>query len=314
MRSESIESVERVSFHGRTVLLATDGSPSAKSATCFTDSLAAELHARVQVVVVLDIRRAPMPAPLDTAVQLAGEAVGPGVHAEQEDAVRRGLSATLGHDVNWDVRMALGAPAEAISREARRVDAALIVMGLRHHGRIVRVLNDETTLNVIRTAPCPVLGVAPGMESLPTRIVAAMDFSVASFSAAAVARALMPSGGMLTLAYVPSLVAPPAEDGEGMIHSLGVQAGFDRARKSLDGGVKVDQVIIHHQSRAPVAELLLECAENTSASLIAAGTARPSRVDRWLLGSVSTDLIRDGRCSVLVVPPDGKRREAGSPE
>jgi nucleotide-binding universal stress UspA family protein len=37
--------------------------------------------------------------------------------------------------------------------------------------------------------------------------------------------------------------------------------------------------------------------------LIAAGSARPSRVDRWLLGSVSTDLIRDGRCSVLVVPP-----------
>lgn len=304
------ESMERISFSGRTVLLATDGSPSAKSASLFTDMLAAQLHVRVQVVVVLDLRRAPMPAPLDVAMQLAGEAVGPGVHAEQEQAVRRGLAATIGHDVDWDVRMALGGPAEAIAREARRVDAALIVMGLRHHGRSARLLNDETTLNVIRTAPCPVLGVASGMESLPTKVLAAMDFSAASFSAAAFARALMPPGGMLTLAYVPPLLTYPPEDGEGMIHSLGVQAGFDRARKSLDGEVKVDQVIIHHESRAPVAELLLECADNSSASLIAAGTARPSRVDRWLLGSVSTDLIRDGRCSVLVVPPSGSRREA----
>lgn len=307
----SNDSIERHSINGRTVLLATDGSASARSATCFTDTLATELHARVQVVVVLDIRRAPMPAPLDLAMQLAGEAVGPGVHAEQEDAVRRGLSATLGHDVAWDVRMALGAPAEAISREARRVDAALIVMGLRHHGRAARVLNDETTLNVIRTAPCPVLGVASGMEALPNKVLAAMDFSVASFSAAAVARELMPAGGVLTLAYVPPLLTYPSEDGEGMIHALGVQAGFDRAKRSLNGGVKVDQVIIHHESRAPVAELILECADSSSATLIAAGTARPSRVDRWLLGSVSTDLIRDGRCSVLVVPPNGARRDAG---
>ena len=56
-----------------------------------------------------------------------------------------------------------------------------------------------------------------------------------------------------------------------------------------------------------IAELLLECADAASIELIAAGSGRPSRVDRWLLGSVSTDLIRDGRYSVLVVPPPRKR-------
>jgi len=301
------DSIERHSFNGRTILLATDGSPSARSATCFADTMASKLNARVQAIVVLDIRMAPMPAPLDLAVQLAGDAAGQGVHAEQEAAVRRGFAATLGHDVDWKVQMALGTPAEAISREARRIDASLIVMGLRHHGRAARVLNDETTLNVIRTAPCPVLGVADGEETLPTRVLAALDFSVASFSAAAVARALMPPGSVLTLAYVPPLIAYPDEDGEGVIHSLGVQAGFDRARRSLDGDVQVNQVIIHHELRRPASELLLECADSSSASLIAAGTARPSRVDRWLLGSVSTDLVRDGRCSVLVVPPHRSR-------
>ena len=299
----SSESMQRHSFDGRTILLATDGSPGSTSATCFADTLANQLHGRVKVIVVLDTRSAPMPGPIGFAVQVAGDVIGPGVHAEQEQAVRRGLARTLGHDVDWGVRMALGSPAEAISREARRIEASLIVMGLRHHGRAARMLNDETTLNVIRTAPSPVLGVAAGQEVLPQKVLAAIDFSVASFSAAAVARSLMPDGGTLTLAYVPPLITYPEEDGEGMIHSLGVQAGFDRAKRMLDGSVNVSQVIIHHESRATVADLLLECADSASAALIAAGTARPSRVDRWLLGSVSTDLVRDGRCSVLVVPP-----------
>ncbi|HEX5973411.1 MAG TPA: universal stress protein, partial [Gemmatimonadaceae bacterium] len=56
-----------------------------------------------------------------------------------------------------------------------------------------------------------------------------------------------------------------------------------------------------------IAELLVEYADTTSADLIAAGSARLSRVDRWMLGSVSTDLVRDGRYSVLVVPPAGRR-------
>ena len=44
--------------------------------------------------------------------------------------------------------------------------------------------------------------------------------------------------------------------------------------------------------------------QGISAEMIASGSARLARVDRWLLGSVSTDLVRDGRRSVLVVPPD----------
>jgi nucleotide-binding universal stress UspA family protein len=294
-------------FAGSAVLLGTDGSSSAAPATRLAQLLATERRMRVHTLVALDMRRAAIPPPLDIALQLADEVVGPGVHAEQEAAVRRGLAATLGHEVDWPVRMSVGTPAVAIVREARRVNAAMIIMGLRRHTRADRVLNDETTLNVIRTASCPVLGVAPNLERLPRRVLVAMDFTSASYAAAAVARGLMPDGGVMTLAYVPPLVMYPADDGEGVIHRLGVQAGFERARRELEGGgVTVEDVVLHHELRRPVSELLLECAEASSADLIAAGSARPSRVDRWLLGSVSTDLVRDGRCSVLVVPPVAK--------
>lgn len=295
---------------GRPVLLATDGSPASAGATHVLRAMAVELNARPHTLVVLDTRGAPIPPPLDAAIQLADATVGPGSHAEQEAAVRRGLAATLGHEVDWPVRMGVGTPAAAIVREALRIDAAMIVMGLRRHGRTDRVLNDETTLNVIRTAPCPVFGVAPELRNLPKCVLAAIDFSNASLSAASVARGLVPRDGRLVLAYVPPLAMYPPDDGEGVVHSLGVQAGFERATRDLGSDrLTIDSVVLHHELKRQVSDLLLEYADTTSAEVIAAGSARLSRVDRWMLGSVSTDLVRDGRYSVLVVPPGGTRRQ-----
>jgi nucleotide-binding universal stress UspA family protein len=292
------------SLSGRPVLLATDGAPASAGATHVTHALATELQARPHTLVVIDTRGAPIPPPLDAAIQLASEVVGPGVHAEQAEAVHRGLAATLGQSVDWPVRMAVGTPAAAIVREASRIDAAMIVMGLRRHSRADRVLNDETTLNVVRTAPCPVFGVVPELRHLPKRILAAIDFSTASLEAASAARSLLPPSGRLILAYVSPLILYPPDDGEGVIHALGVQAGFDRASRELGaGGLTVDTVVLHHELKQQVSDLLIEQADATSADVIAAGSARLSRVDRWLLGSVSTDLIRGGRHSMLVVPP-----------
>lgn len=293
---------------GQPVLLATDGSPASAGATFVTEVLEAELHVRAHTVVVLDSRGAPIPPPLDAAIEIADAVVGPGVHAEQERAVRRGLASTLGRDVDWPVRMGLGTPAAAIVREASRINAAMIVMGLRRHSRAQRMLNDETTLNVIRTAPCPVFGVVPEQRRLPERVLAAIDFSSASLAAASVARALVPHGGRLVLAYVPPLAMYPPDDGEGVIHELGVQAGFERSRRELAAeSITVDTVVLHRELKRQVSDLLIEYAGTTSADLIAVGSARLSRVDRWMLGSVSTDLVRDGRCCVLVVPPGGGR-------
>jgi nucleotide-binding universal stress UspA family protein len=48
---------------------------------------------------------------------------------------------------------------------------------------------------------------------------------------------------------------------------------------------------------------LLECADEANCDLITAGSVQHSRVDRWMVGSVSTEMVRDGRRSVLIVPP-----------
>ena len=63
--------------------------------------------------------------------------------------------------------------------------------------------------------------------------------------------------------------------------------------------VRVECVVRHGLT----ARELLACAEESRSDLIAVGSLRHERLERWILGSVTTEVIRDGRCSVLVIPP-----------
>ena len=291
---------------GRPVLLATDGSPASIAAARVASDLARVHQADVHVVSVMDTRSAPMPPPLDMAIGIADAVAGAGIHAEQLAEVRANLETALGERVSWKIRTVLGTPAQAIVREARRLSSALVVIGLRRHGRMDRALHDETTLEVMRRAGSPVLGVAAGATGLPRRVLAAVDFSRASLAAARAARSLM-DGGTIVLAYAPPLAIDTPDDGEAVIHRLGVQAGFAQLRAKLAGdGVTIDDVVLHRAEPSPISTLVLEYADGASCDLITAGSARRGRMERWLIGSVSTELVRDGRRSVLVVPPPVK--------
>ncbi len=294
---------------GRAIVLATDGSEASIAASRIALALETTRRAVIHVVHVIDTRAAAVPPPLDLMVGIADAAAGPTIHAEQEADVRATLAKALGTTVQWPVRIMLGTPAEAIVREARRVDAVLVVLGLRKHGRVDRVLHDETALNVMRAAPAAVLGVVAGSTGLPSHILAATDFSESSFIAARAAHSIAAERATMTLAYVSPLTAFLADDGERTIHDLGVDAAFAQTIRDLGvDGVTYDHVVIHRDEPANAADLLLEAADIANADLIAAGSARHGRLDRLMLGSVSADLVRDGRRSVLIVPPRGSRR------
>ena len=289
---------------GRSVLLASDGSPPSLAAANVARDLATRHHAIVHVVSVMDTRGAPIPPPLDLAIAVADASIGDAIHSEQVAAVRATLETALGEAVPWDVRVTIGTPARAIAHDARRLKASLIVVGLRRHGRLDRAMHDETTLEVMRHASCPVLGVAEGASGLPRKALAAVDFSLASLAAARAAHAVLADRGAIVLAYVPPVTFDLPDDGEAVIHRLGVDAAFDRCTTELaEDGVATDSVVLHREQTAPIAALLLEYADGAKCDLITAGSGRRGRLDRWMLGSVSTELVRDGRHSVLVAPP-----------
>lgn len=289
---------------GRVVLLATDGSPAAEAATHVAHALSMERGARIHVASVVDTGSAPIPPPLDIAFAMGDAAIGPKVHEDQARDVRAMIAKTTGQPCSWPVHVMLGTPGGAIAGTAARVGAALIVLGLRRHGRLDRVVHDETVLNVMRAAKCPVLGVTEQLSRLPVRALAALDFSQSSQEAARVAASLVGAAGTVVLAYAPPITGYLPGDGELTIHELGVQAGLDQVSSALKASVAaVDRIVLHHQTPRPASELLLEYAEEMRADLIVAGSARHSRLDQWMLGSVSTELVRAGTTSVLIVPP-----------
>ena len=144
-------------------------------------------------------------------------------------------------------------------------------------------------------------------------MLVALDFSATSQEAARAACGVLGAKASVVLAYVPPLMGSLPTDGESVIHELGVRAGFEIAASELEGPeVSVDHVVLRHELSHSVADLLLEYADGAHVDLIAAGSARHNRVERWMLGSVSKDLVRDGQRSVLIVPPREVPEQAGN--
>jgi nucleotide-binding universal stress UspA family protein len=292
-----------VRLHGRKIVLAVDDSPAATSAIHVAAALASECGVAVQAVDVIDYGTAPIMPLLDASRGFADFGIGPEVQAEREVQLRKRLEATVGRQPDWESCVVLGSPAGALTGQAREVDAAIIVMGLRAHGHVDRALHDETTLNVIRHATCPVLAVTAGMTTLPRRILVAIDFSPNSIEAARSAVSIAPRGAHVNLVYAPASLPRMPEDGEGVVHDLGVKTAFEQLVASLaTGEISISHVVLHRELGKGTAQVLLEYASDIGADLIATGCVGRSIIQRMLVGSVSTDLVRQGRFSMLVAP------------
>jgi nucleotide-binding universal stress UspA family protein len=292
----------RLEFSGRVVLLATDGAEGSAGALHVALALADEHAAVIHVVHVVDTRAAPIPGPLDLLVALGDELTGPAVHEEQVRELRAALSLQVGRDIDWPVAFLIGNPASTIVNEARRIGAALIVVGLRRHGKVDRAINDETAHRVMQHAECPVLGIVPATTALPTHVLVALDFSRTSLLAAHAARAVAGHDARVSLVYVAPPTIALSDDGEVMLHKLGLEAAFARTLVDLADDIRFDHVVLHREPPRDPAEIVLEYAETIGSDLIAAGSARHGRIERWFLGSVSSAIVHDGRRSVLIVP------------
>lgn len=289
---------------GKTVLLAADGSEEAAAATRFALALASTHRARIHALSVLDSRATPATPALEVAMAMDDVVADAQDDDAGEESIVRTIFNVLGYHVEWPVRYAVGAPADAIAREAEHERAALVVAGLRPPVAIERALHIETMVRVMRTVACPVLVVPRSMSGLPARALAAIDFGRASLEAARCARSLLRPGGTLVLAYVAPMSYHGAEDGESLIHEAGVQARFASAVDELRGDdVEIEWVELRERTDASVARVLLDYATSEGIPLVAAGNARHGRLDRWLFGSVATDLVHEARCALLVVPP-----------
>lgn len=213
----------------------------------------------------------------------------------------RDLLHSTGADSDWSREVLVGRPARVIAEVAGSRGADLLIVGRRHHG-LERIVGGETTLQVMRVSSVPVLAVGSRIGAIDS-VVVATDFSAASERAARAAINLMSGSGTLYLAYV----EPPVDllpDGfsrpDDRRHPGDVVAWFRKMTAELDAprGIVVEPVLLNGK---PV-PAILEFAERTGVQLIAAGSHGHTRLERFLLGSVSTGLVRNASVGVLVTP------------
>lgn len=280
------------------IVAAVDGSPESVAALNSAAAIARRRRCALHAVTVLS----PFPT----------YHINPGSHESSEhveqlrialkDSELRIIMNAIESPDDWTHEVVVGRPARQLTMIAERRGSDLIVMGRREHGVMDRVLGSETTLQVMRTSSVPVLGLSTEIQTV-RRVVVATDFSDTSERAAELACDLLSGSGTIYLAHVESSVTTAGETiTEGEHRYPGdVVVWFRRLMDKLPSraGVLVEPVVLNGNAVSTITEF----AERVGADLIAAGSHGRNRLERFLLGSVSTGLVRDARCGVLIAPP-----------
>jgi nucleotide-binding universal stress UspA family protein len=191
---------------------------------------------------------------------------------------------------DWTHEVRMGRPARELTLSAEHRGADLLVVGRHQHGAVDRVLGGETVLQIMRMSAIPVLAVDSDLET-PRTVVCAMDFSPSSILAAKTALQLMNGSGTLYIVFVESNRFP----GDPVTRFRRVIEG-DLADRS---GIHVEPVVLNGRPASAV----IQFAERVGADLVCAGSHGHGRVERFLLGSVSTGIVLNVDRAVMVVPP-----------
>ncbi len=203
----------------------------------------------------------------------------------------------------WTHEVVMGRPSREITLIAEQRGADLLVIGRPDHGAIDRVLGGETTLQIMRRSSIPVLAVDADLE-IPRTAVAAVDFSPSSIRAVNQTLALMNGSGSLYLVFVqpPDVLAasefPPPTDTRGP-NDAGEQFRSMMSKLGSHPGILKEPVILSGRPASAVVQF----AERVGADVIAAGSHGHGRLERFLIGSVSSGIVRNANCAVMIVPP-----------
>lgn len=294
----TVKSRPSVAAHASRIVVATDGRPESFGALRVAAALGQRPGTSVTVVAVVtpfphglsSIARPDRPVVIDEATR-----------REMQERVETHLRDLPGAQ-EWPVETIVGWPPDAINAAAQRYGATLIVLGIGRHGPMDRLFGTETAIAVMRHATLPVLAVAPTARGLPQRVLAAMDFTDASTAAAELALGLMAGDGTLTLAHASSFTGREhALGGLADLYRTGAQTKLDAAQRRFQRRWRssVETVILDGEA----GQVLSSYARQTDTDLISLGGHEQSLVDRILLGSVRTRVVRAASCSVLIAPP-----------
>lgn len=275
------------------ILVGYDGSAGGRDALELTRVLAEATGASVLVVTVLPY--GPLPIPYEILEEEEVERAGPLF----EEAKR-----LLG-DLEIETRaFGGGTPAGVINDLAEREGVETIVVGSPHRGPIGRTLIGSVADGLLHGAPCEVLAAPRGYASEqhgPFRAIAvACDDTEEAKAALRRAEAIGLACRATIVVFTVSAPAAVVPGAGGYTPAIPPEAGpiVTRAVKGVDEGLAATGRVL---SGMPGTAIAKACEED-GADLVVSGSRGYGPVRRVLLGSVSTQLMHEASCPVLVVP------------
>jgi nucleotide-binding universal stress UspA family protein len=293
------------------VLVAYDGSDCAQAA--LDDARVAGLPAEAECL-VLTVAENWLPPPSSYAMVATNFAAGVAEHVRELQREAEGAAAQLGrHFPQWAVRAetVTGSPARMILETAEAWGADLIFVGSHGRTALGRFFLGSVS-NKVATEAHTAVRVARGRleedVGRPARLVVGFDGTPGAVAAAnAVSRRRWPAGTQARLLSVQLPIPPMAAD-----HMLTQIADWVReerarvrdaaqaARRELEAaGLSVSAVTREGDPKSAICDE----AEAWGADSIFVGAQSQSRLDRFLLGSVSAAVAARAHCSVEVVRP-----------
>lgn len=281
------------------ILLATHGMKEADAAVRAAGQLSDATHRAVRVLAVLE------PPPMvasEYGFVVPIDDLGEERRAGLRERVRFQLTEVMGREVDWPVELRSGDPATTIAREAESINAALIVTGLGHHQLMDRVFGGETTLHTLRAAHTPIFAVPQAYSQLPRRAVCGVDFSGAGMAAAHAAMVSLPTLTNITLVHVaPRWDLQPTAYAEWRAeYERGVGPALERVIRELDAPANVTVTTAIREGKTT--KELIAAADEAGADVIVVGSKGLGFLDRVLVGSTATGVIRGAHCAVFAFP------------
>ncbi|HEX6904714.1 MAG TPA: universal stress protein [Thermoanaerobaculia bacterium] len=211
------------------------------------------------------------------------------------------------------VEVRAGVPHRILVEEAGKAAADLIVVGATGLEPFAAELLGSTADRVLRKASCPVLVVRGELPVPPRRVLAPVDLSPVSGDSFRCGLDLLAQIGggadvevraVHALSFTEMLALQRRKDGEVSPEQAERWSGEDLRSFVLENRaeapLEVDTAVLPGEARF---EILQELAERP-VDLIVMGTHGRGGVDRLMLGSVASAVVRKAPCSVLLISPD----------
>ena len=294
----------------RRVVCAVDFSDVSRRALDHAVAVARWYGARLTAVYVQ-----PMPAMVSAPLLVPAPIEGAVLSAADRHSLQRQLEGLLpprAADLAVECRIVEGDIAAAIAAEAASAD--LLVIGTHGRSGFQHLLLGSVAERLLRQAPCPLLVVPPGapdatgtVPRLFHHIVAAIDFSSASATAAAFAVSLaQEADAHLTLVH--ALDLPPAveawvgETPEGHARLLRWRDdALARLRALAPADARTYCHIEEQVETDGASRVVLRIAAERRAGLIVMGTHGGGPLARTFVGSTAQRVVRQAACPVLIL-------------